>query len=78
MFSLYMLKKRFCLEANVTDINNMLDQPEKPASGRGIIIKDGGKKGKRESFIYTQEDGNRPALTALMGLAGEACRGTVS
>lgn len=50
-----MLKKHLRLEANIADINNVLDQPEKPASGRGIIMKGGGGKGKkREILIYTQ------------------------
>lgn len=67
LLSLEMLKKHFCLEANITNTNNVLDQPEKPASGRGIIMKDGGRgEGRRESFIYTQEDGNGPSLIALI------------
>jgi len=31
----------------------VLDQPEKPVSGRGIIMKGGGKKGKRERASFT-------------------------
>lgn len=53
LLSLEMLKKHFCLEANITNTNNVLDQPEKPASGRGIIMKDGGRgEGKRVSFTH--------------------------
>lgn len=48
-----MVKKHLCLEANITDINNVLDQPEKPASGRGIIMKDSGGKVKRERASFT-------------------------
>lgn len=46
-------EKHLCLEANITDINNMLDQPEKPASGRRIIMKDSGRKGERERASFT-------------------------
>jgi len=48
-----MLKKHLCPEAHIADINNMLDQPEKPALGRGIIMKHGGGKRKRKKLIYT-------------------------
>lgn len=48
-----MLKKHPCLEANTADTNNVLDQPEKPDSGGGIIMKDGEWKGKRERASFT-------------------------
>lgn len=54
MFALQMLKKHLRLEANIADINNVPDQPEKPASGRGILMRGGGGKGRREILIYTR------------------------